>query len=138
MAAVVRKINDCVRHFCGQAEALSIWCVATCNGASVAPCVLVVWSFLYKILLLLGSFRFDKSARIYTLLFPTPLTTCSENSLYEFLSSGKTPLVNKVSCGVECCRVCNQFGVCGQSWDRPCGSHHRVDKLRWQPSYRPE
>lgn len=39
VAAVVKKINDCVRYFCGQAEALSSWCVATFHGASVAPYV---------------------------------------------------------------------------------------------------
>lgn len=33
------------------------------------------------------------------------LTTCSENLLYESLSSGNTPLVKKVSCGAEFCRV---------------------------------
>lgn len=56
MAAVVRKRNYFwfVKHFHGGAKALIIWCVATFNGASAAPCVLVAWSFLY-ILLILGS-----------------------------------------------------------------------------------
>lgn len=49
------------------------------------------------------------------------LTTCSENLLYESLSSGSTPLVKKVSCGVEFCSL----ESCGQSWARPCGSHQR-------------
>lgn len=107
MAAVVRKINDCVRHFCGQAEASSVWCVATGNGASVAPCALVAWSFLYNILLLLGSVRLDKSARICTLSSPTPLTTCSENSLYESLSSGNTHWLTRSALGLSCA----EFGV---------------------------
>lgn len=33
------------------------------------------------------------------------LTTCSENLFYESFSSGNTPLVKKVSYGVEFCRV---------------------------------
>lgn len=33
------------------------------------------------------------------------LTMCSENFLCDSLSSGNTPLVKKVSCGVEFCRV---------------------------------
>lgn len=33
------------------------------------------------------------------------LIMCSENLLYESLSSGNTPLVKKVSCGFEFCRV---------------------------------
>ena len=81
-----------VRHFHGGAKASSIiWCVAAFNGASAAPCVLVAWSFLY-ILLILGSSRFDKSARICTLFSPTPLTTHLENLSYASLSSGNTPL----------------------------------------------
>lgn len=97
VAAVVRKTNDCVRHFCGQAEALSIWCVATFHGASVALYVLVAWYFImffsfWGLSDLANQREFE-------------LTTCSENLLYESLSSGNTPLVKKVSCGVEFCRV---------------------------------
>lgn len=51
---------------------------STFNGASAAPCVLVAWSLLY-IILILGSYRFDKSARIGTVFSPKLLTTHFEN-----------------------------------------------------------
>lgn len=60
---------------------------------------------------------------------------CSENSLYGSLSSGNTPLVKKVSCGVEFCRVWSPvvrartgLAQVTKGWNR----------LRWQCSYRPE
>lgn len=67
--------------------------------------VLVAWSFLYNILL--GSSRYDNSARICSLFSPITLTTCSENLLHEpsFLWEHSTSLKGQL--WVEFCR----FGV---------------------------
>lgn len=43
--------------------------------------------------------------------------TCSENFLYESLSSGNTPVVKKVSCGVEFA----EFGVLWSELGSPKG-----------------
>lgn len=111
MAAVVRKINDCVRHFHGQAEALSIWCVAALHGASVALYVLVTWSLFIIFFSFWGPLDLASQREF-------EMSTCSENLLHESLSSGSTPLVKKVSCGLEFCKIWSPVVRAG-----PCGSH---------------